>query len=771
MRQNEVVDFQKFRKAEDVDTETTAPEQQFLPAGTKLLIGQYIIEGYLNSGGFGISYAARDSLNRKIVIKECFPGEMVYRQAKSMAPRSPKYRDEIASIVRNFVVEAHSLANLKHDSIVHVHQIFEENGTAYLAMDFIDGPDLLDLLEARNSLPPKQIQKLTRTMLDAIGYVHRMGMLHRDISPDNILLDRAGEPTLIDFGAARHRSRDYGEAPTRMKFVKDGYSPPEFYTAGAEQGQSSDLYAFAATVHHMITGQAPVDGQSRLAEIAAGRPDPREPLLGRVSGYPARFLKAVDTALEVTPEDRFQSADEWLDMIGRETSRLAAISRPATAVLESLSALDVLTTNNGNTPGTRNRVRVAAGLSGIAILVGAGVIAAQISGVGLERLAQAVPAGPSPVVVGMVGDAPDAPATGSAVDQAMILPVAVTYPSEALPRRAPVMANVSASAAPVIGLYDKRLLDHDLDHDLGGGTPALSRPVADVSRVQRSASSGLLDLPSHNVVLPIQPSVPSRPPLAGKLDIAGFGAEDTVAASDQLGPIRPVAPMVQLVSLPQATVDPQAVADTVPPELVVPGEVLQTQISYSYWDVAMPFRSQMAEIAGAPAAVITSVDPEADLSISGTWIAEGVAVTAFNGEPLQADTPLSVLVLDSLKTQTDGLTHASVEYRSAGTGFLGRGELTVPVVRKIGLVDGTVFETRRIAGAWATTVRERGPGAIGLERGDVIMGEMQTNRWFDGYQSFQATLKDLAALGTDTANFTVLRGGQRETARLLLARE
>ena len=147
MHSNEVVDLQKFRSAETAPTASDEAVSQYLPAGTTLLVGQYIIDGYLNCGGFGITYTARDSLGRKVAIKECFPSEMVYRDGKAMKTRSPKYKEELTSIVRNFVTEAHSLANVKHPHIVHVHQIFEENGTDYLAMDFIDGPDLLDLLK------------------------------------------------------------------------------------------------------------------------------------------------------------------------------------------------------------------------------------------------------------------------------------------------------------------------------------------------------------------------------------------------------------------------------------------------------------------------------------------------------------------------------------------------------------------------------------------------------------------------------------------------
>ncbi|MEO1580168.1 MAG: serine/threonine-protein kinase, partial [Pseudomonadota bacterium] len=245
---------------------------------------------------------------------------MVYRDGKAMKSRSPKYRKELVSIVRNFVTEAHSLANVKHANIVHVHQIFEENGTAYLAMDFVNGPDLLDLLESDHRMPPKEVERLTRQILDAIRYLHRIGMLHRDISPDNILVQRDGTPVLIDFGAARHFASKDAEATPIMKFVKDGYSPQEFYVPGSPQGPSSDLYALAATVYHLLTGAAPVDAQTRLAARTAQKADPFEPSAETVKGYPPRFLRAIDKALSLMPEDRVQSAEAWLDYIGPGTA-------------------------------------------------------------------------------------------------------------------------------------------------------------------------------------------------------------------------------------------------------------------------------------------------------------------------------------------------------------------------------------------------------------------------------------------------------------------
>jgi len=287
-----------------------------LKPGTKLLHGQYVIDSFLNAGGFGITYLARDSLDRKIVIKECFPGAFCRRSRYIVQARSRAHQNELKSIVRLFVQEARSLAKLSHPNIVGVHQVFEDNDTAYMALDFVEGRDLLDRIEdPEHSLTPAQIKPMLKDMLDAVGFIHDQGILHRDISPDNILIGKDMRPVLIDFGAAREEATKQSRVLSALRVVKDGYSPQEFYIAGSDQGPSSDLYALAATFHHLIAKDVPPNSQARLAAIASGDPDPYVKLAGRIAGYDAPFLAAIDKALEILPKDRLQSAKAWRDMM------------------------------------------------------------------------------------------------------------------------------------------------------------------------------------------------------------------------------------------------------------------------------------------------------------------------------------------------------------------------------------------------------------------------------------------------------------------------
>ena len=287
-----------------------------LAAGAELMHGQYKIESFLNAGGFGITYSARDSLDRRVVIKECFPGAFCRRSTALVTARSRAHQNELASIVRLFVQEARSLSKLDHPNIVGVHQVFEENNTAYMALDYIEGRDLLQIIEEdEEPLAPEQIETILRKVLDAVGFVHDQGVLHRDISPDNILLNAEGEPVLIDFGAAREEASQKSRVLSALRVVKDGYSPQEFYITGSEQGPYSDLYALGATFYHLLTGELPPNSQARLSAVASGEEDPYLPLAGRIPELKDNLLLSIDKALAILPKDRIESAAYWLDMI------------------------------------------------------------------------------------------------------------------------------------------------------------------------------------------------------------------------------------------------------------------------------------------------------------------------------------------------------------------------------------------------------------------------------------------------------------------------
>jgi serine/threonine protein kinase len=315
-------------EADQGETENRATTGDALAPATQLLRGQYTITSFLNAGGFGITYLAKDSLDRTVVIKECFPSSMCHREHNTVLVRSRTHQADFASIVKLFGNEARRLAKLQHPNIVGVHQVFEDNDTAYMALDFIEGQDLLTCLEEQSiHLSAEAITEMLLKLLDAVKYLHEQDILHRDISPDNILIDPRGEPILIDFGAAREEATRASRVLSSIHPVKDGYSPQEFYIAGSAQGPSSDLYGLAATFYHLISGHAPPDSQQRVAAVAEGRSDPYVPLSTFQTDYDRFFVGAINRAMAIFPKERLQSAEEWILEIHTEKRRAAAAQR------------------------------------------------------------------------------------------------------------------------------------------------------------------------------------------------------------------------------------------------------------------------------------------------------------------------------------------------------------------------------------------------------------------------------------------------------------
>lgn len=287
-----------------------------LPVGSTVFHGQYRITKFLNSGGFGITYLAKDSLNRDVVLKECFVGAFCRRSQTRVRPRSETGRTQLGKVMRSFLREAHTLAAMAHPNIVRVHQVFEDNDTAYMALDYVRGFDLLQVVDdGKMHLGADKMVDIARRLISALDHIHQRGLLHCDVSPDNICLGLTGDPVLIDFGAARSASRDDADRHTGFSMVKDGYSPYELYSSGTAPGPWSDLYSLGATLYHAITGTAPTDCQSRLSAMVEHRLDPVTPLAGRFAGYPAGFLESIDKAMSVKPAERFRAARDWLAAI------------------------------------------------------------------------------------------------------------------------------------------------------------------------------------------------------------------------------------------------------------------------------------------------------------------------------------------------------------------------------------------------------------------------------------------------------------------------
>ncbi|MGZ5235914.1 MAG: serine/threonine protein kinase [Caldimonas sp.] len=284
-----------------------APLGHTLPIGTHLR--DYEITGLIGEGGFGIVYLAWDhSLQRKVAIKEYMPASMASRVAGSSAivVKSDRHLDTFKAGLKSFVNEARLLARFDHPSLVKVYRFWEENGTAYMAMPFYEGPTLKAALAELGHVPSEaELRAWLNPLLDALTVMHAAQCFHRDIAPDNILITATG-PLLLDFGAARRVIGDMTHALTVV--LKPGYAPIEQYgdVASMTQGAWTDIYALGCVVYYAITGKTPMSSVERLMD------DRLEPLAVAAAGrYGDGFLRAIDAALAVKPQARPQNEAEF----------------------------------------------------------------------------------------------------------------------------------------------------------------------------------------------------------------------------------------------------------------------------------------------------------------------------------------------------------------------------------------------------------------------------------------------------------------------------
>lgn len=288
-----------------------AHDPRCLPPGT-ILNGQYLVGKVLGQGGFGITYIALDlNLETKVAIKEYMPDGLVTRTLgeNTVAAYSSSKLEHFEYGMGKFLDEAKMMAKFTDvKSIVSVKNFFKENGTAYFVMDFIEGTNLAQYLQSKGGkIPLYEALDLMTEVIDALAVVHRNGMLHRDISPDNIYLTKDGTIKLLDFGAARYA---VGEQSKSLSIIlKPGYAPEEQYRSKGVQGAWTDIYATAATLYRMITGQLPPESMDRLNEDELVPPSKLGVTIA--PGVENAILKA----LAVRAENRFQTMEDFKAML------------------------------------------------------------------------------------------------------------------------------------------------------------------------------------------------------------------------------------------------------------------------------------------------------------------------------------------------------------------------------------------------------------------------------------------------------------------------
>ena len=275
-----------------------------LPAGATLNLGQYAVLKVLGQGGFGVTYQARDKrLGHQVAIKELFISGSSRREQTVFAP-STLGTQGFAETRARFLEEARVLASFNHPGIVRVLNFFEDNGTAYLVMELLEGETLGALLASRGPQEAAAVGRVAASLAETLAEVHQAGLLHRDIKPDNIVLEKSGRVVLIDFGSVRAFAP--GKTVSHTRLVTPGYAPLEQYGTAAKFGAYTDIYSLGATLHHALTGVMPPAATNRML----GTPLPPLP-----SSTPPGLRRAVEAAMAITVTNRPQSAAELLVLL------------------------------------------------------------------------------------------------------------------------------------------------------------------------------------------------------------------------------------------------------------------------------------------------------------------------------------------------------------------------------------------------------------------------------------------------------------------------
>jgi serine/threonine protein kinase len=297
-----------------------------LPQGT--ILREWRLEEVLGTGGFGIVYRGKGVyFGEDVAIKEYFPSAISDRREGNTVAPNDSDSEEVYELGRQkFLEEAKVLWNLsrpqRHPNIVSVRSLFEIHGTAYMVMDFESGTSLSQMLHQGHKLDEKSLRDIIQPIAEGLDSAHRNGVLHRDIKPANILINQAGRPVLIDFGSARFES---GQATnTKVTFYTPPYAAIEQYVKTFPQGPWTDIYALGVVMYQCITGEKPPEVLERLHGGLGQTLSAKE-----WPGYSSSFVRAVDAALAIRPQERPQSISDWIKLFD---SSSAAVSDEATRI-------------------------------------------------------------------------------------------------------------------------------------------------------------------------------------------------------------------------------------------------------------------------------------------------------------------------------------------------------------------------------------------------------------------------------------------------------
>lgn len=282
----------------------------YLPAGTLLQNGRYKIIRYISSGGFGCTYeAVHVKLGKKIAIKEFFVKDFCNRDETTaqVSVGTSSKKGLVNRLSGKFCEEAQALSELNHPGIVRVTDVFDENGTSYYVMDYVDGKSLSEIIKTRGPLSENLAVQFIRQVATALKYVHDHNRLHLDVKPGNIMINKEGKAILIDFGASKQYDEVDGENTSTLLGKTPGYAPIEQMGNDVVTFHpSTDIYALGGTLYKLLTGKTPLSATRRVSG------EELEPLPEDIS---QTVKDAVMKSMELNKNHRPQSIKEFLAIL------------------------------------------------------------------------------------------------------------------------------------------------------------------------------------------------------------------------------------------------------------------------------------------------------------------------------------------------------------------------------------------------------------------------------------------------------------------------
>lgn len=298
---------------------STPPKEAYHMLPGTILAGRYRIGRVLGFGGFGVTYIGWDEvLLRKVAIKEYLPGEFSTRipGQTTITAYEGERSEQFSSGLGKFLEEAKMLAKLEStNGVVRIYDSFQENNTAYIVMEYLEGRTLKEYLEWNEKLSVEEAKEILHPIVTALKEVHAMGIMHRDIAPDNIYLTNDGKVKLLDFGASRFATTSHSKSLSVI--IKPGYAPVEQYRSRGDQGPWTDVYSLAAVLYKMVTGITPEDAMERVEKEELKKPS----RLGVEISKNAEH--AIMNALNIKIEDRTQDTEIFeKELYGNEKVKL-----------------------------------------------------------------------------------------------------------------------------------------------------------------------------------------------------------------------------------------------------------------------------------------------------------------------------------------------------------------------------------------------------------------------------------------------------------------